>query len=518
MIKKNVDEFLSKWIYIMIFIFSMVGLKLLQSAKVANITYWEFIISAMTNHYYILYFMIIFYLFSIFKIIEDYNEIILIRRKKYIDYFIAQVISLLLISTIFVLIHLLIVTIMGYGLDMNNRFIMNVNYYNYNEVIGAYSMYFKSPILSVVSITVYMILGLTFMGTVLMFFNHFLGKKLVVLCMIFMYILMLISLRTDVDKFLPFLFMNNYIILHHALAALEKNFYFMIISEIFISVFMLFIVKNFWYKDLILRKNFIRTNGVINWYLKILFSRKNIFIMITFIIISIVNIILRHGVLTIYDLITLQFYGHGIGYFNLMDFISLIIYNGIPIYILAYFLEKESNDRSAFVTIRLKNKKHWFISVMLCGCLLIFIYVLASLCTSVITGAFLGMKFNGYNYMNDLFLKNGLKTINPFYLYLIILTTKSLELFFYFLVVVTCYIYTKGSTLGFLLIQLGYFTYFLPGNMAKYTPMGIGSLSRIMEFVGNNGIPYLFIMGILITVNLILYLYLQSGVYKRIFN
>ncbi|WP_153016336.1 hypothetical protein [Clostridium tepidiprofundi] len=518
MIKKNVDEFLSKGIYIMIFVFSMVGLNLLRCAKVANITYWEYIISAMTNHYYILYFMIIFYLFSVFKIIKDDNEIILIRRRKYIDYFIVQAISLLLISTIFVLIHFFIVAIMGYGLNMGNRFIKNINYYNYNEVIGIYSMYFKSPILAIITCAIYMILGLTFMSIVLMFLNNFLGKKLVVLCIVVMYILMLISLRTDVDKFLPLVFMNNYIILHHALAVLEKRFYIMIICEMFLSGFILLIIKKSWYKEFTLKKKLILMDGINNWYLKILFSRKNIFIMIAFIIISAVNISLKNDVLTINDLIVLQFYGHGIGYFNLMDFISLVIYNGIPIYVLAYFLEKENNDRSTFVTIRLKNKKQWFKSVMQCGFLLIFIYVLVSICITVIIGTFLGMRFSGYNYVKDLFLKNGLKITSPFCLYLIILTSKSLELIFYFLVVFTSYIYTKGATTGFLLVQLGYVSYFLPQNIAKYIPIGIASLSRMGEFVGNNGISYIFIMGILIMLNTMLYFYLKIGAYKRIFN
>lgn len=160
----------------------------------------------------------------------------------------------------------------------------------------------------------------------------------------------------------------------------------------------------------------------------------------------------------------------------------------------------------------------WFISVMHCGFLLIFIYLLASLCIGVVTGAFLGMKFNGYNYMNDLFLENGLKIIRPYYLYLIILTTKSLELFFYFLVVLICYIYTKGCTLGFLLSNVGFISYLLTEKIAKYTPVGIGSLSRISELVGDQGIPYLFVMVILILVNTILYLYLRSGVYKKNFN
>lgn len=514
-VKKNLDEFLSKKIWIMVFTFSMVEINLLKGAKVANLTYWEFIIAGITDHYYILYFMIIFYLFSIFKIMQNDNEIILIRTDRYINYFVAKAISLFLISVIFVLMHVLIVAIIGYSFNMDNRFTMNTSFYNYSEVIGYYSTFFKTPILAIIAILVYMILGLTFIGMVFIIANHFFNKRLVIICMIVMHILMLISLRTNVDKCLAFLFMDNYIILHHAL---RNNVYVILLNQIFFTGCILFIVKKFWWVDITLKKKSIYKNGIVKWYIKILFSRKNIFIMIIGIIVSIINIMLRHSYLTINDLIVLQFYGHGVGYFNLIDFMGLIIYNGIPVYILSYFLEKESNDRSIFATIRLRTKKQWFLSVISCGFLLIFIYVLVSLSISILTGAFLGMNFNEYNYMNELFLENGLKTINHYYLYLIIITTKSLELFFYFLIIVISYLYTRGCTVGFLLVQVSYFSNFLVKDIAKYTPFGIGSLSRISEFVGNQGIAYLLAISILIIVNLVLYLYLRSGLYKRIFN
>lgn len=517
-IKKNVDEFLSSKIWIMAFAFSIVGLSLLQSAKGANLTYWEFIISAITDHYYILYFMIIFYLFSVFKMVEDYNSIILIRTRRYINYFIAQVISLFLISMIFVLIHLLIVVIMGCGLKVDNRFTINANYFGYNEVIGVYATYFKTPLLAIGCNIVYMIFGLTFMGVVLICVNHFLDKRLVIICMVVMYLVMLISLRTDVDKYLPMVFMNNYVILHHALEVLGDKFYVMILGEIVLSGCILFIIRKFWYKDITFKKIIILKSRIIKWYLKKLFSIKNIFIMLIFSIISIINIMLKYDNLTIHDLTMLQFYGHGIGYFDFMDFMSLVIYNSIPIYLLAYFLEKDSNDTSIFVTIRFKNKKHWFMSIMSCGFLFIFIYVIISLCIGVIMGAIIGLKFNGYHFMNDLFVENGLNIISPYYLYLIILTTKTLELFFYYLIVVTCYVHTRGCTLGYLLVQAGYGSYFFTGDIGKYTPVGMGSLSRIGEFVGNQGIPYCIIMILLVIINAVLFLYLRCGAYKRIFN
>lgn len=243
---------------------------------------------------------------------------------------------------------------------------------------------------------------------------------------------------------------------------------------------------------------------IIKWYLRMLFCKNNILIMGVFNVVFVMNALFNNEVLTFNDLIILQFYGHGVGYFNFIDFIGLIIYNGIPIYLFSNFLEMERKDRSIFLNIRLKNKKQWFSSVIFCGIVFIFTYVLVSLCISFIVGMLYG--FN-----------NDLSTINVKSLYLLILITKSLELIFYFLVVITCYIYTKNSISGFLLVQSGYFSYFFKSDISKYTPMGMGSLARISEFVGEQGISCLVVVSILLTINIFIYLYLQSGVYKKNF-
>ncbi|EHJ02190.1 hypothetical protein CDLVIII_5722 [Clostridium sp. DL-VIII] len=249
-----------------------------------------------------------------------------------------------------------------------------------------------------------------------------------------------------------------------------------------------------------------KKTGFIRWYLRMLFHKNNILIIVVFNIIFVMNIILNTDVLTFNDLIRLQFYGHGINYFKLVDFIGLIIYNGIPIYLLSHFLEKERNDRSIFLNIRLKNKKQWFSSVIWCGILFIFTYILISLCISFVIGMLYGLLF-----------KNDLNAINIKNLYLLILITKSLELIFYFLVVITCYLYTKNSVAGFLLIQFGYLSYFFRADISKYTPIGMGSLARISEFVGDQGVSCLVVVNILLTINILIYLYLQNGVYKKNF-
>lgn len=253
-------------------------------------------------------------------------------------------------------------------------------------------------------------------------------------------------------------------------------------------------------------KKLIQKIGVIKWYFSMLFCKRNILTIIAYNVIFIINIILNNEITTFNDLIILQFYGHGINYFNLIDFIGFVIYNGIPIYLISHFLEKEKNDRSIILNIRLKNKKQWFNSIIYCGILFIFTYICISLCISFIIGMSYG-----------LFFVNGFNTINLKHLYSVILIAKNLELIFYFLVVFICYIYTKNSVVGFLLVHLGYFSYFLRGDIAKYTPIGMGALARMNEFNSEQGISCLVAVIILLIINILLYLYLRSGIYKKNF-
>lgn len=516
-IRNNSKNFFSKRIWIVVVIFSiLIGYKL-QQAKYEDISYFEFILYSLTDHYYILYFMIISYVFLIFGIINDDEEIVIIRSGKYIKYFTSQVISFLYISTLFVLMHVLIVLIIGWGLPFENVFRTKENHFYEFEVLSAYMKYFKEPFSAALLSVIYMILGLAFISMLIKLISHFFHERFAIFSIGVAYFLMLISLRTHIDNEIPFLFLNNYLVLHHSFGALDRYQYLLPMVELLITIFVFWIIKTNWNSKVNFKKIF-KFNSTKKWYLLSIFSLKNVIVMSSLIIVKLISILIKYRSLTINDLIVFQFYGHGTGYFSIIDFLSMIVYNGVPLYLLCILLEREHVDRSYFVLIRTQNKKKWFRDIMSTSFFTIFIYVFLSIIIALSLGFLLGLKINDYKYINDIFTGNELNNLNSFYLYMMVLISKVLELFFSFLMIFLFYSYTHNTTLSFLINQSLYIFCFMEGQVVKYIPIGISSISRWYELSGNLNMYYINSIYILISFNIFLYIWLRVSTYKKNFD
>lgn len=517
-ITNNLNRLYTKKILFIALVFSIYSALLKRKVSTLDISYWEYIIYAMTDHYYILYFMIICYIFLLFRLFNEDEEIIWIRSGTFIKYFISQMISILVISTMFVFLHLLIVLIIGYGLRADNLF-TNLNIDLNTFVVGGFSEYFSTPLIAISITILHMIFGFTFLGTLFLFLRQFLNTKFVILSIIFLYFLMLLSIRSDVDSLLPFIFINNYIILHHAFAVLDHQYYTAILIELVLIGCMCITVKKYWHKKLTLNTIIHYKNCVMDkWNFSMLFSKKNMILIVTLSVLIVLSIIFKYDNITFYDMLILQFYGHGTGYFDLMDFISLVIYNGIPIYLLSHFLEKERTDRSSLVTIRLKYMKSWLASIMRSTIVFILMYVLLTIVITIIISWLLGLPFNDYDYTYKLFEEFGVKKVNSSYLFAIIISSKVFELFFSFLVIFMLFCFTNNATLGFVLLQILNSLSLLDVSIVKYNPIGLSSLGRMSEFTGIQGISYSSSISILLILTGMFYLILRSGLYKNIFK
>ena len=60
------------------------------------------------------------------------------------------------------------------------------------------------------------------------------------------------------------------------------------------------------------------------------------------------------GVEWIYTL----FAGHGTGYFQVFPFLEMLITSGVPLYLLAAFVEHTVNGQSIFISVRAKSLRH----------------------------------------------------------------------------------------------------------------------------------------------------------------
>ncbi|KKI91380.1 hypothetical protein WQ54_15265 [Bacillus sp. SA1-12] len=515
LIKSYVNKFLSNKIWIILLIYTIYTLYLKNLATTYNLTYWEFIVNAITDHYYLLYFMIISFIFLLFNLYTNDEESVWIRSKKFHRYFFSKVVSIFLNSTLFVIFHVLIALIMGIGLRFENLFTVLENESLF--VLSNFQEFYSNPLLASCFIIIYLILGLTFLGILFVFLNHFLDPKYVIFSIIIIYLMMLISIRTDIDLKFPYLFLNNYIILHHAFAVLGNKFYYLILLECVSIVGILLTVKKFWFKKITFEFNY--SDAMSKWNLSILMNKFNLIVILGLLAFLVFSTIFTQKNITFFDLLTILFYGHGTGYFNFLDFLRLVVYNGIPIYLLSYFLEKESINRSFMIIIRLKKKKHWFSSIMRSTVFFLFSYILVTLIIAFIASSLFNLSFNGYNYMIPFFDEKGVQNLNTSYLLLIIISSKFLELFITFLIIFSLFCYTKTAVTGFIVIVLSYLLCLVDTSWIKYFPIGLSSLARLEEFVGERqGISYFHSIGILGVSNLLLFSVLQSGLYQKCFN
>jgi hypothetical protein len=505
--------FLSKKLMFVLLIYVLYTFYLKKIAISHHLTYFEFTINALTDHYYILYCMIISYIFLLININNSNEECVWIRSGTFFNYFLSKAAAVVVNSIVFVFLHILITLLMGFGLVFENKYTFLES--NNLFILDKLERIFSTPLEAIFPIIGYMIGGLTLLGTILLFIRHFLKPGYVIGVIVVLYLMMLIGLRSDFDAELPYLFLNNYVILHHALAAAEERFYVFIFLGLLYIVFMLWFTKKYWSNSFA----FQLVDPLSKWNLSILFKSSNLFTIMLLLCFIVFSLALTYKDITFKDLLTLVYFGHGTGYFKMLDFLRLIIYNGIPIYILSIFLEKESQDKSFMIVIRLKKMKNWLLSILKSASLFIFSYICISLTIIIMVSAFMGLPFNGYEYMKPFINENGNGNLDTGYLLLIIISTKFLELLFSFLVIVILFSLTKTSITGFIVIVSAYLIGLLEIAYIKYSPIGLSSLVRITEAFGEDqSLPYSASFGVLLLSNVLLYAVLKSGLYKKSFS
>ncbi|MET3507262.1 hypothetical protein [Halalkalibacter oceani] len=519
LLTQYIARFVSKKLLIVFIVFSLYSLYLKDLAVSFSLSYWEYIIISLSDHYYLLYFMIISFLYLLFSLMNNDNEeLIWIRSKTFLHYYLAQLLSVFVLAALFVMLHLLLAALLGLGLRFHHQFTpaaLQTDLF----ILGDISPYFQSPFLAMIAIVFYFISGLTFVGAVFLFLKQHVTVHFMMALFAFFYFLMLVSIRTEWDHLLPFLFLNNYFILHHGIEVFKGQYGSFIVVELIVMVIMLLVTKKYWDKKLRFSLSTIFKHGKTDfWNATLLFSPKNLIVISVLVIVPLISFVINHEALTFSDLLVLQFFGHGSGYFYLIDFIQMIVYNGVPLYLLCYFLEKEAADRSSLVTIRLTYKKTWFHSLIRSACLFLFVYIVMTVLFVVLLALLLDLPFTGYHHMSLLFTEMGVEEINLISLLMITVSSKLMELIFSFFLILLAFSLTGTAVAGFVFIQLLYVLSLLAVPPLTYLPAGLSSLARMQEIIGGQGIGYSTIMVIFTVLTVTLYASLKSGLYQKMLD
>lgn len=204
------------------------------------------------------------------------------------------------------------------------------------------------------------------------------------------------------------------------------------------------------------------------------------------------------GVEWIYTL----FAGHGTGYFQVLPFLELLIISGVPLYLLAAFVEQTVNGQSIFVSVRSKGRRHLVKGILSVSIIFLMVYIIFWLMAGLI-GASL--------------FSTGL-TIVSFRLMLYAVLMKCLDILVQYLIMLGIYIATRQVTIGFLVLVAGNLLCIIPGNWVAYLPFGLSSLTRISIVEPGIGISAVSAFGIEAAILTLMIAGILMWGYKKILN
>lgn len=514
---KDLDVFLGKIMWIVIVVFSVYSLMLANAARIQEIDYWEFVLIAVSDHYYVLYFMVPCFIFSLLKQRKDDDDLTLIRMRNYSRYFaIVQMSTLLMNSIVFVLLHFLIVMIIGVGLDNRDVFTAVLADSFLTESLNGYRNVFLTPCPSALLSGLYMVAGYLFLGVLVRTIQIFFLPRITLLFISIGYLTMIFSLFTNMDIVFPYIFLNNYILLHHGINSLGAHYMLLVVVEIAMILGVIYFVGKYWYKEVRTLSQKLSFN-LVKIKLAHILRIKTVFFLTTITMVMPLSKLLQGGEVTFHDLLTLQFWGHGIGYFDFYNMMAQVVLNGAPIYILCSFVQNECADCDVLSIIRARSIRNWFRAIVMTSVIFIFLYVAVMIAVTYGLSDLFEAKHDGFKYYIDSFNANFTEPITDSRLIAKVLGAKVLELMLMFLVVLLLYSFTHEMAFCFFVAHLSYALCIANGGVIKYFPIGLGSLSRWEDFVGNNGISYSEVVMTLLCFDVIIYNILLRYRHKIVF-
>lgn len=500
--KKVFAEFYSPNIklYLLIAVFSFCTSYNL--GKISTCSIFEYALLGMSDQYYFVFFFLMIYMLTLLDFLKDSDAMFIVRSDKYFRYFAGKMLATILFTVSTVAFHVIIIICSGLlKHHWNNVFVDSLGVSgSLEELHILYQNFFDSPFMALLAVCFYMSLGLCIMVGLFMLISHFFSDKLTLLSEVVVFFLIVLALQRNIDFSMPNLFLINYLFLHRILNYVHPVSFWVRGLLALISLF--FLAK--WKK-----KPVLRTIKKIFSPIKIfgeMLSYKNIFIFsVVLLVLTVLSILdLNAGSNTYFKSCNQLFWGYGTGYFHVMDFLKIIIMNGLPLYILCMFLENKFSMRS-IVMIRYQKRTEWFKRLQL-SMLLLIVSQLAIMClfafmVKLIESLFeAGGTIHFWNYLED---NLSMDRIAIGFL-LRVFEIMFIQMLFW---VMRSFL-GNSTTVAFGAVMAMYFTVVI--FRFRYLPFGLSSLCRFFDlsnrgqvfhctwaasiFIGGYSIMYLYII------------------------
>lgn len=464
-----------------------------------GIAYERHILSAVSDHYYLTYFVLPIILLSCFSFIDDDGEPVILRFQSYHSYFLKKWIGAGLIAVILTAVQTGAILLSGIGLPLGNEWNLAAGTTE-AELFSALEQLFVSPLQAFVCFTLFQLIGSWLIFGICMWIGHFTERKWTIRIVIVLYVLSAVWIKLPAIQNIPLTSFNHLLILHHNFGEPARPW----ITGFTLLLFMLtimFSVRFAWRGHLPQLR--LKCHGIAAYYSYELMTKRNILILLAVVVGITLYKGLGYGAAEsdaewIYSL----FAGHGTGYFQVFPFLEMLITSGVPLYLLAAFVEHTVNGQSIFISVRAKSRRHLVKGILSVSTKFLIIYAFFWLMAGLI-GASL--------------FSTGL-TIVSFRLMLYAVLMKCLDILVQYLIVLGIYIATRQVTIGFLVLVAGNLLCILPGNWVAYSPFGLSSLTRISVVEPGIGISAVSAFGIEAAILTLMIAGILMWGYKKILN
>ena len=304
----------------------------------AHMSLLEYVIFLMTNHYYLIYFMFMAYLFFSIAIMQEESELLYIRLGTIKKQYICILINVLLQTIFYVGCHLVIAFIIGCTkLDCSNLFMVSSIDGYYNDTLNflmEYKKYFSSPGEALVATLLYMILGLTFLSMMIYVIKRVLGKKATMIAIGLIMIDLMMGFKCSFRGVAGFLFLNRYFILHHTLFSDGIPFVWINIMMVCLILWCGYRIMKYKKGNKIEKRRSVILDGMQRGM--VVFSS---ILLGSYILLSCCVVLQKQEVISKSDLLFSVLLGYSSQNFYLIEFIQYVIFFGIPIFFIEMILE-----------------------------------------------------------------------------------------------------------------------------------------------------------------------------------
>jgi hypothetical protein len=433
-----------------------------------------------SDHYYVMYFLIPLYLLICFFMMEDDSHVVIARYGSYSRYFWSKWLSLVVITVWVMLIQLAGITVTGIGLPLDGGwgFTQDVT----EELFVALMGVFPSPGLCFLAVVGFMCAGLALVGMICLWMGHFLSRSWAVRVLIGVFVLSLLGMRIEVIRGLPLTLVNHLVILHHNLS--WARLVITLATSIVLIAVIAWTVRKHWQQHVGFTRR--RVRGLTPYYCRELVSVKNLLILA-----GVVGILVgwkyaqSGGGMTGEQWVMRLFAGHGTGGFHVLSFIEMLVMNGAPLYLLAVFIERVATSHSIYVTVRLKKRSVILKGILSSAGVLLVVYGAMLIVVPSLGMAIAGITPDG-NLVGLLGISAGLRV---------------LDISVQFLAMMVIYCVTGQITAGFGVL-VGVNLLCMVPVVSRYLPFGLASLSRVnLPEWGLDGLVVPMVIGILVTTS-----------------